>query len=102
LISRGRIEHAGGIENERLVTGGRVVACRVLIERLNPCGRVLEASCVEIERIKTKGRVVGAVGGKTEEGVRSLGRVVARIASVRCRANPESIRGRRKRKPCER
>ena len=80
----------GRVVKERLIPGGRIVGAAgvklveggVVKERLNPYGRVLEAGCVVIERIKTQGRVV------------------ARIASVRCWAYRSSRW--RKRKPCER
>jgi hypothetical protein len=53
------------------------------------------------ERIKTQARIVDT-GCEAEERILTLSRVAAGIASVRRRADPESVRGRRKPKAGER
>src|SRR5438874_1150833 len=84
LIAKALVEKASGIAKERLITGGRVVA----------------TNCVVKESAKTD-RCVGDTGCEAKEGMSSLSGVVTGIASVRWWPNPESFRGRRKRKAHE-
>jgi len=53
-----------------------------------------------IERLKPKGRVPDPAG-EAQESVGSLSGVTAGVAAIRRRDNPESIRGRQKRKAGE-
>ena len=88
------------IECENTV-GRVVIAGCVAVERCITVGHVVVASCGGSERGKTIGRVVCA-GGEAEKRTIALSGVAVGIASVRCRGNPESFRGRRKRKAAER
>jgi len=63
--------------------------------------RVADAACVVIERIGAQCSVLGAAC-EAKERISTFGGVVAGIASVRWWVNPESVRGRRKRKAAER
>jgi len=108
---------AGGVEVEDSKTNGQVRVGGVVVERFCPNGHVKAAAGVEgkrpstnphvvtaasilQERTGTHGRVVDA-GCEAEQSVRALSGVVAGIASVRCWANPESVRGRPKPKADE-
>jgi hypothetical protein len=85
-----------------LRTGGGVVdPGGVAIERSEPSSRVVATDGVVVERLETKGYVVGAAGEALER-ILTLGGIGAGIGSVRCRSDPESVRGQRKRKAAER
>ena len=113
LHTGGRVAVAGGVAKERKKTDGRVaVANGVVSERENTDGRVVDAGRVVLKRYVALGCIVPA-GGVVKERIRTdggitragcqgkkriitLGGIAAGIASVGCRNNPESSRGRRK------
>src|SRR5260370_1158615 len=64
-------------------------------ERYKPVAPVVVAGGVAIERLITQGGVVDAAA-EALESIVTLRGVAAGIASVRCRVNPESFRGRPK------
>src|ERR1700730_10017761 len=68
----------------------------LLYNARNPGGRVVDAGSVAKKRLINKGGLRDDHAQNLER-ILTLGRVGARIASVRCRANPESFRDRRKR-----
>ena len=91
----GRVEVASHVVFERLKTVARVVeAGGVVQEHSKTGGRVVAAGCVAGERIKTDSRALA--GCQVQKRIITLGGIAAGIASVRCRNNPESSRGRRK------
>src|SRR6266487_1822308 len=113
LPTKGRVAGTGCVAKERHTANGDIAnAVGVLLERLSSNGRVLFAVDVEVEGIKTHSRVEAAGGvvmerlstkcrvpeatsdSEVEEGVLSLSRVVARIASIWCRGHG-SRRGRK-------
>ena len=70
-------------------------ASGVVPERINAVSRVVAASCVAEERTLTDGGIVRA-GCQGEKRNVTFGGIATGIASVGCRDNPESSRGRRK------
>jgi len=105
---------AGRVEVEDSKANGQVRVGRVVIERLGLNAHVKAAGGVEGKSLRTNPHVVTAArivkectctqgciidaDGEAKKGVSALSRVVAGIASVGRRHNPESIPGRRKRK----
>ena len=67
----------------------------LLQEHCNTGGRVVAAGGVVRERIKTDGGIALA-GCQAKKRIITLGGIAVGIASVGCRNNPESRRGRRK------
>src|SRR4029077_2369040 len=81
---------------ERGGTVGRFRAAGgVVRERGSAVGRVIATGCVAEERILTNGGIVRA-RRQEQKRIITLGGIAAGIASVGCRNNPESSRGRRK------
>ena len=116
LKSVGGVARAGGVVIQRERANGRIVAavvgneCTITDSRVLAAGGieaegikthpgVAIADCIARERISANGRIPDTVC-EAKESVLPLGRVIARIGSVRCRDN--ALRGLRKRKPCER
>src|SRR5438552_1500709 len=86
---------------ERRKTNGEVANADCVAEkRLITKALVEKSSGIAKERLITIGRMVVA-GCEAKEGMSSLSGVVTGIASVRWWPNPESFRGRRKRKAHE-
>ena len=83
---------------ERLKTVGRVVAAGGIVhEHSNTGGRVVAAGCVAKERIKRPmARIALRRLSGRKKRIITLGGIAAGIASIGCRNNPESRRGRRK------
>jgi hypothetical protein len=69
----------------------------VVLERAHAGGGVMGARGIAKERVETNSSIAVA-SGEVEERILALRRVLVRIASVRWRANRESIRGWRQRK----
>src|SRR5207249_3643936 len=90
--------NAGVVAIKCIRTGGRVLDAGVVaIKCIRTGGRVPVAASVTKERLKTHRGVIVAKFEAEERRI-TLSGVIARIASVRCWGNPESIRGWRQRK----
>ena len=84
VTADGDVPLAGGIVYKRLRTHGCIVIAVVMLKRSETNSHAAVAGCSARLRLKTHRRVPGT-GGTIKEGVSSLGSVIARIASVRCR-----------------
>src|SRR4030095_6879437 len=87
---------AAHIKNHRLKTNSRICVGGVGLERLSPNSRILDTVGEAKERLRTKRGVVATCGKAGQCSTSSLSRISARVASVRCRANPSRRRGKRK------
>ena len=100
----GRVRDPSGVASKGHISVSRVLgADSVAIKRLRTGGGVVVPGGIAKERSKTNTCVV-KTAGEVLERILTLRSVVTRIPSVRRRAreNPESFRGRRKRKAAER
>src|SRR5438132_9080501 len=100
VANRG-VTHAGSDAPRRSADRGVSIAGRSVREGSIPNRSVSLAGVVGIQGVKADGRVL-SVGGQTKEGILSLRRIFIWIASIRWWIDPESVRGRRKRKAAER
>src|SRR2546425_886978 len=95
LITGGRVTEARGVAKERKRTGGRFVcASGVAGDCKTTVGGVGGAGGAAKECSQPMGRIVDPAGDEAEKRTITLSGVAAGIASVGCRGNPESFRGR--------
>ena len=98
--SSGRVVRAGGVEQKRCSTGGRIVVSGVEVKRSSAKSSIETAGGVGKERKVTNRGIVAASGG-TSKCVLPFCRIASGIATIRWRADSLGVLDQRETQECK-